>query len=432
MLRSKLHFNHFDLTACFARRWDYPDLYARSGAQMGGNMDFLEAAAVLIPSLTGMAMAIYGGKPDVLASFEERFCFMPSVQRIYTAAGLRLFLEDALEEWIYDIIEPMGSRLFLFGLEGRWILLGPYVEEGWKEGAARRILAGLGASESVVLAYKTYRCQLPISRQDYVQKIALLLTGQGREAGNGRKIKTIHMEAGYQKDAPAFLGIYEDIHIINRRYHLEDLFMDAVSRGDTQEAYRLLKETGSLEVGLRFLSDSMKDQAAGAAIGRTMVRMGAKKAGLSPVLIDSISQEYAQRMQHASSGDELKRLSKQLVGRICEEVRKEQKREYSPYVKKALSYMDANLGNPMSVVDVSKAAGLSRSHFVKLFGRETGMTMKRYLAAKRCEIAANLLLDSALSVQEIGAYVGYPDNNYFSKVFRAQKGVSPQDYRKAH
>lgn len=395
-------------------------------------MDFLETASILIPSLTGMAMTIYEGKMDVLASFEEQYCFMPSVQRIYTAAGLRHFFEEALEEWIYDIIEPMGSRLFLFGLKGRWILLGPYVEEGWREGAARRMLAGLGASESVVLPYKTYRCQLPISRQDYVQKIALLLTGQGREAENGRRIKTIHMEAGYQKDMPAFLGLYEEIHVINRRYHLEDLFMDAVSRGETQEAYRLWEETRSLEAGLRFLSDSVKDQAAGAAIGRTIVRMGAKKAGLSPVLIDSVSQEYAQRMQHASSGDELKRLSKQLVGRVCEEVRKERQQDRSPYVKKAMSYLDANLGNPITVDEVSEAAGLSRSHFVKLFGRETGMTIKSYLAAKRCEIAANLLLDSALSIQEIGAYVGYPDNNYFSKVFKAQKGVSPQEYRKAH
>ncbi len=395
-------------------------------------MDFLETAGVLIPSLTGLALTIYEGKEEALSSFEGRYCFMPTVQKIYTADGLRFFMGNACGEWIYDVTEPLGSRLLIFGTDGRWILLGPYVEEGWKEGAARRTLAGLGVSESAVLPYKTYRCQLPIYRQDDAIKIAFLLTGQERETGERRGIKTVHMDAGYRKETPGFLGLYEDIHVINKRYRLEDLFMDAVSRGETQEAYRLLKETGRLEAGLRFLSDSMKDQAAGAAIGRTLVRMGAKKAGLNPIVIDSVSQEYAQRMQHAASGKELKRLTKELVGRICEEVRKERRSDYSPYVKKALNYMDANLGNPVTVGEVSEAAGISRSHFVKLFVRETGMTMKRYLAKKRCEIAVNLLLDSDLSIQEIGAYVGYPDNNYFSKVFRIQTGVSPQDYRKSH
>ena len=60
------------------------------------------------------------------------------------------------------------------------------------------------------------------------------------------------------------------------------------------------------------------------------------------------------------------------------------------------------------------------------------MTMKQYLAWKRCELAAELLLESRMSIQEISAYVGYPDNNYFSKVFKANKKLSPLDYRKRH
>lgn len=60
------------------------------------------------------------------------------------------------------------------------------------------------------------------------------------------------------------------------------------------------------------------------------------------------------------------------------------------------------------------------------------MTVKQYMAKKRCEVAAELLLDSKLSVQQVGAYVGYADNNYFSKVFKANMGASPQDYRKKY
>ena len=59
------------------------------------------------------------------------------------------------------------------------------------------------------------------------------------------------------------------------------------------------------------------------------------------------------------------------------------------------------------------------------------MTVKEYLASRRCDIAAQLLIDSQASIQEIAGYVGYPDNNYFSKVFKANTGVTPQEYRRA-
>ena len=34
-------------------------------------------------------------------------------------------------------------------------------------------------------------------------------------------------------------------------------------------------------------------------------------------------------------------------------------------------------------------------------------------------------------IQEISSYVGYPDNNYFVKVFKAQYGLTPSEYRSA-
>ena len=93
--------------------------------------------------------------------------------------------------------------------------------------------------------------------------------------------------------------------------------------------------------------------------------------------------------------------------------------------------MNLNLSKLLSISDIAEAAGIDKRYLAKRFGQETGMTMKQYLAKKRCEIAAELLMDRELSVQEIAAYVGYPDNNYFSKVFKTNFGSSPQDYRKS-
>ena len=47
---------------------------------------------------------------------------------------------------------------------------------------------------------------------------------------------------------------------------------------------------------------------------RTLIRIAAKRGGLSPVLVDSISQEYAQKMRYAVSKKELDRSYRRVVG----------------------------------------------------------------------------------------------------------------------
>lgn len=94
--------------------------------------------------------------------------------------------------------------------------------------------------------------------------------------------------------------------------------------------------------------------------------------------------------------------------------------------------MEVNLSKSMTTEEIARAAGEKKRSFVSRFFQETGMTVKEYLAKKRCDIAAQLLVYSEASIQEIAAYVGYLDNNYFSKVFRANMGMSPQSYRSHH
>ena len=165
---------------------------------------------------------------------------------------------------------------------------------------------------------------------------------------------------------------------------------------------------------------------------RTLVRMGAKLSGLSPVMIDSLSQDYALKMQHASSVKELDTLLAELVENICREIQETHSHSYSAYVQKAIDHIYTHLEEPITARELSRTAGINQQLLVKLFSQETGMTIKQYLAKLRCDAAAELLLDSRLSIQEIAAKVGYTDNNYFSKVFKANKGASPQDYRKKH
>lgn len=390
-------------------------------------MNFLESSAVLIPALTGMALTLYDGNRDALNKFESQSCFSAQLQKIYTAKGLEEFLQRGGREKIYDLEEPMGTRLLAFKTDKQWVLLGPYVEEGWSERAIRLLLAKLGASEAVLPMYKAYRCKLPIVSQEFAFKTAFLLT---ENLGSGmRTVETVRLEPEGCPSVLTFSDLYANAEEVNRRYQMEDRFIEAVSQGDAGKAHRMWREIDKVGSGIRFLSDSKQDQLAGAAIMRTLMRMGAKQGGLSPVLIDSISQEYAQRMKYTRTKEELRYLLSEMNGRLCDEIRERRRSGWSPVVRRAVDYMEVNLSKSMTTEEIARAAGEKKRTFVSRFFRETGMTVKEYMAKIRCDIASQLLADSEASIQEIAAYVGYPDNNYFSKVFKANLGMSPQSYR---
>lgn len=118
------------------------------------------------------------------------------------------------------------------------------------------------------------------------------------------------------------------------------------------------------------------------------------------------------------------------VRTFCHMIRVYSQNSYSPYVRRAVQYIDAHLSQPITIDDLCRLSNISRSHFVRLFGQETGKTVKQYIAQARCECAANLLENSQMLVQEVSHYVGYDDTNYFARVFKEIMGISPQEYRK--
>jgi AraC-like DNA-binding protein len=392
-------------------------------------MDFLESAEIWIPALTNIPVTIYAGEPDVLRQFEKNYCFFTDIQEIFTAKALENFCGKRQEDLIYEIKEPMGSQLILLNVKDAWVLLGPYVHSPWNEKNARRRFARFHIPESEFLSYQGYRNRLPVVPEGSVFKIAFLLLEHTVGNGFSHEIKVIEMHPVQNRMNLSPMEIHEDSHVVNQRYEWENRLIKAVSHGETQKALELLQTSKADMTGLRFISDDMRDQLAGAAIMRTLVRKAAEQAGLTPVLIDAISQDYAVQMQQATSARELNFLQERLIIHFCGMIRQHLRSEYSVYVKKATQFIDVNLGRPITAAELAGIAGISADYLVKKFCQETGMTIKQYLAKRRCEVAADLLTESEISIQEIAAYVGYEDNSYFTRVFKEKMGVSPQKYR---
>ena len=98
------------------------------------------------------------------------------------------------------------------------------------------------------------------------------------------------------------------------------------------------------------------------------------------------------------------------------------------YVLNAIKYIQFNYSHDISIDDVAKSVGVSRSHLYRVFMSNVGKSPIDYLTEYRINEACKLLQDGSLSIAEVAISVGFFDQFYFSRVFKRAKGVPPSKY----
>lgn len=99
-------------------------------------------------------------------------------------------------------------------------------------------------------------------------------------------------------------------------------------------------------------------------------------------------------------------------------------------IRKAMHFISRQFATPIHVDDVARQAGMSRSHFIRLFHHETGVTPRRFIEDRRIGEAVHLLRTRNLSAAEVAFACGFTDPARFSRVFKARTGQSPSDLRR--
>lgn len=92
-------------------------------------------------------------------------------------------------------------------------------------------------------------------------------------------------------------------------------------------------------------------------------------------------------------------------------------------------YIDAHIAEDLSLEQLAKVANFSTYHLCRIFKKNTGTTLNKYINSKRIENAKFLMADST-SIQDISKVVGFNNYNQFYRTFCQIVGISPAEYRK--
>jgi len=117
----------------------------------------------------------------------------------------------------------------------------------------------------------------------------------------------------------------------------------------------------------------------------------------------------------------LRYYSKQTIS----EIEKSRQRKTLARLSPVLEYMDCHYTEQLTLKQLSVMANMSEHYFCRLFKSLTGKSPTEYINHLRLNKAVTLLRESELNITEVALAVGFNDSNYFSRLFKKYKHVSP-------
>ena len=97
--------------------------------------------------------------------------------------------------------------------------------------------------------------------------------------------------------------------------------------------------------------------------------------------------------------------------------------------QKALWFIESHLAREMTLGEIAGVAGISRFHMVRAFAAATGVSVMRYVRARRLSEAARALASGAPDILTLALDADYGSHEAFTRAFRDHFGVTPETVR---
>lgn len=151
---------------------------------------------------------------------------------------------------------------------------------------------------------------------------------------------------------------------------------------------------------------------------------------LSKECKDKIIESFEQQI-HAQSERKLKAdYMKYWLEYIADNIQSMHNDDQNQLIQQIYKYLNDNFAKPIGLANVSEHVNRNPSYISRFIKQMTGKNFSGILAELRLEEAKKLLRSSNLKVAQIAEQVGYPNLQYFTRVFTGQMNMTPAEYRK--
>jgi AraC-like DNA-binding protein len=209
----------------------------------------------------------------------------------------------------------------------------------------------------------------------------------------------------------------------------EHYILQAVSDGNITKLRQALLSPVSGAVG-KMSSDPVRQEKYTFISFVTLVTRAAITGGLDPELAYSLSDIYCQSVDRSQNILEISKLAMEMCLDFTEKVAAAQgKARLSPSVAACCEYISGHLHDEIDLGQLSSQVRLGSKSLSQKFKSETGLSVIDYIHQERVKEAQSLLQYSDYSISEIGYFLQYGSQSYFSSIFKKFSGETPQQFR---
>ena len=169
---------------------------------------------------------------------------------------------------------------------------------------------------------------------------------------------------------------------------------------------------------------------------RKALQLGSADYVLKPIdygELDGILRALLQRLRENAL---LQRLREKQTAAIptpvLEELRQENEESAGEAaVRFVIDYIHKHLSEDIVVADFPELVHLNDRYLSRSFRKATGLSILEYITQERLRVARELLRQTDYPVSRVAGSVGYNNLSYFTKIFKRETGMTPQEYRQA-
>lgn len=216
---------------------------------------------------------------------------------------------------------------------------------------------------------------------------------------------------------------------ISKRYKQESRLLDAVRRCDFEYLTRLSTSFDINESVEKRNKNPVRNTQNYSIIMNTLLRKTAYDEGVAAVYVDRLSSSFGKKIESLSTSLAVSKIMVEMLTEYAYLIRDYSWSGYPEAIKSVLFVIDSRYKEHLTLDELSRSAGLSRSYLSRLFGKVMGKSVFEYINELRIEKSLLLLKNPDVTISQAAIECGFEDQAYYTRIFKRIKGVTPTEWR---
>ena len=214
-------------------------------------------------------------------------------------------------------------------------------------------------------------------------------------------------------------------------YETEVIFYGCIERGDIEGTKKMLQGLRNQDIIVGRMSyNDLKQMQYFAVCCVTLAIRAAIRGGLSEIIAYNLSDEYIQKIDSMKKTDDVfDFLSEKAVEIVSLVANNSRKKISHPIVKKAVHYIEENLYQKITPLQVASFCSVSKDHLGLLFKQNAGETVAKFILREKLS-ESKRLINRGLSNSQIAYQLGFCSESHFIAKYKEYYGTTPGEERK--